>query len=270
MKIELGLDRHGIRCVRRSFQELASLPAAPSPTDLTLSTSTGAQTVSVVYYRAGYGPSDYPSDTEWQTRLKLELTTAIKCPSVGLQLAGAKKVQQVLATNTSLLARFLSPQYKQFESELRKTFMGIWPLDQSEAGQEALRLARHEPDRFVMKPQREGGGNNIYRQDIPRALDGMKSKEEVESYILMELIKPPPVSNIMVRGGTGEGMLGEVISELGCYGVALFRQRQDGAEGADVRENKYAGHLLRTKGATDDEGGVAVGFSVIDSPLLVD
>jgi len=34
--------------------------------------------------------------------------------------------------------------------------------------------------------------------------------------------------------------------------------------------NAEAGHLLRTKAATSNEGGVAAGFAVIDSPLLMD
>lgn len=221
--------------------------------------------MSLIYYRAGYGPADYPSSTEWATRLKLEQSTAIKCPSVGLQLAGAKKVQQVLATDRSLLRRFMSPAYASQAEALQDTFMGIWPLDHhSPAGQEALKLAQTQSERFVMKPQREGGGNNIYREAIPKALSKMKSEAEVEGYILMELIQPPSVSNIMVRGGAGQGLRGEVISELGCYGVCLFNQHT-----GEIQENEYAGHLLRTKGATDDEGGVAVGFSVIDSPLLV-
>ena len=33
--------------------------------------------------------------------------------------------------------------------------------------------------------------------------------------------------------------------------------------------NKHAGHLLRTKLSGTDEGGVATGFSVVSSPLLV-
>lgn len=51
----------------------------------------------MVYYRAGYGPGDYPSETEWQTRERLEKSMAIKCPTIAYQLVGAKKVQQVLA-----------------------------------------------------------------------------------------------------------------------------------------------------------------------------
>ena len=40
--------------------------------------------------------------------------------------------------------------------------------------------------------------------------------------------------------------------------------------GEEVVMNECGGHLLRTKAATSDEGGVAAGFAVLDSPLLVD
>jgi hypothetical protein len=35
-----------------------------------------------------------------------------------------------------------------------------------QAAAEAMRWARQQPAQFVMKPQREGGGNNIYGDDI--------------------------------------------------------------------------------------------------------
>lgn len=53
--------------------------------------------IAVVYFRAGYSPADYFGQTEWDARLKLERSTAIKSPSIGYHLAGTKKVQQVLA-----------------------------------------------------------------------------------------------------------------------------------------------------------------------------
>ena len=37
------------------------------------------------------------SSQEWSARLKLERSRAIKCPTVGYQLVGTKKIQQVLA-----------------------------------------------------------------------------------------------------------------------------------------------------------------------------
>jgi len=38
--------------------------------------------------------------------------------------------------------------------------------------------------------------------------------------------------------------------------------------GDAVVMNEVGGHLLRTKAATSDEGGVAAGYAVLDSPLL--
>lgn len=159
----------------------------------------------------------------------------------------------------------------------------LYPLDSSPAGLAALELAYAHPERFVLKPQREGGGNNIYRGDIPPFLDSLAEEDQTrkegepkgrEGYILMDLITPPPAEAIMVRAGEGRGTKGAVVSELGVYGVCLFRSgggdRVGGGEGgAEVLVNETVGQLLRTKGAESDEGGVAVGFSVIDSVLLV-
>lgn len=57
--------------------------------------------VAVVYFRAGYSPSNYPTETEWTTRRIIELSDAVKCPWIGLQLANTKKVQQVRFHNYS-------------------------------------------------------------------------------------------------------------------------------------------------------------------------
>ena len=57
----------------------------------------GEYLVAVTYYRAGYAPTDYPSEAEWNARLIVEESFSVKCPNVAYHLAGAKKVQQVLA-----------------------------------------------------------------------------------------------------------------------------------------------------------------------------
>lgn len=240
----------------------------------TLQPTADPREVAVIYYRAAYTPNDYPTNDEWGTRLLLERSRAIKCPSMALQLAGAKKVQQVL-TEPGVLEDFLlgaeRPDVGFGEGagtvtradldKLRKTWIGLWPMDNSPLGQEGTRLALEQSDRFVLKPQREGGGNNIYRSDIPGALKQLSQQprrhgdpEWKEGYILMELIQPPQgVHNWLVRGGEGKPRLADVVSELGVYGVMLF--------GADPRRavNKEAGVLLRTKGRESDEGGVAIG-----------
>lgn len=48
--------------------------------------------VAVVYYRSGYELEAYPTDKEWDIRLLIERSRAIKCPSVQYHLAGTKKV----------------------------------------------------------------------------------------------------------------------------------------------------------------------------------
>lgn len=49
---------------------------------------------------------------------------------------------------------------------------------------------------------------------------------------------------------------------LGIYGIWLH-------DGDKVLENKAAGYLLRTKAADTKEGGVATGYSVLDSITLI-
>lgn len=71
----------------------------------------GLQTVSVVYFRSGYEPAQYHGQDEWDARLLMERSTAIKCPSIHYHLAGTKKVQQALA-KPGILKKFLSDDSK--------------------------------------------------------------------------------------------------------------------------------------------------------------
>ncbi|KAL8885255.1 MAG: hypothetical protein Q9215_006865 [Flavoplaca cf. flavocitrina] len=237
--------------------------------------------VSLIYFRAGYSPSHYPTQASWDARLQLERSAAIKCPSILTHLAGSKKIQQVLATpNSPHLSNFLSrTSSSDMIERIRNTFTAIYPLDDTPEGQYAVRLATNPKDSggYVLKPQREGGGNNIYGAKIPEFLRGLgDDQQKWRSYILMELIKPPALRNSIFRNG--EVQSGEVIGELGVYGVCLWRNGNDetggkkGGEGKDgkVVENWEAGFLLRTKGSSSEEGGVAAGFGAVDSPCLIE
>ena len=44
--------------------------------------------VSVVYFRAGYTPNDYPTEKEWTARALVEHSFSIKCPCISYHLAG--------------------------------------------------------------------------------------------------------------------------------------------------------------------------------------
>lgn len=123
-------------------------------------------------------------------------------------------MQQVLA-EPGRLERYVD---KSTADVIRESFAGLYPLDSSPEGLAAYQLALSKPDDLVMKPQREGGGHNIYGQDILTELKRL-TVEERNAYILMDLIRSPPLGNLMIR--EGEVITGDVVSELGIYGIYL-------------------------------------------------
>lgn len=212
--------------------------------------------VSVVYFRAGYTPNDFPSEREWSARKTIERSMAIKCPSAPQHLAGTKKIQQVLAKPANL-RRFVSEEQAAI---LRTCFAGLYGLDEDggEAVDAIVQKACENPDDFVLKPQREGGGNNLYGEELSTALSEMGAAERA-SYILMDRIRPPTASVPLMRDGELDG--GPCACELGVYGTIL-------SDGSRVLLNESAGHLLRVKLDGVNEGGVCAGFAVLSSPVL--
>jgi len=59
--------------------------------------------VSVVYFRAGYTPNDYPTEKEWAARALVEHSFSIKCPCISYHLAGTR-ASPLLAT------RYMAPR----------------------------------------------------------------------------------------------------------------------------------------------------------------
>ncbi|XP_066290498.1 glutathione synthetase-like isoform X2 [Branchiostoma lanceolatum] len=214
--------------------------------------------VAVVYFRAGYSPANYPTEKEWSARLKIERSRAIKCPCISYHLAGTKKVQQELA-QPGVLERFLEDP--KAVSRVRATFAGQHTLEMGLEGDRTVQMVMRSPEDYVMKPQREGGGNNIYGEDIRTVLNELKDFEERTAYIVMDLICPAVVQNYFIRPGDWP-QLQDSSCELGIYGVFM-------AEGDQVFHNKQGGHYLRTNGSSGGDGGVYVGNAVLDSPYLV-
>lgn len=250
-------SKFGILCVRISLEQ-AQRKTTIGENNRLIFVPLGVE-ISVVYYRTGYGPCDYPSEAEWKSREHLEGSHAIQCPSVITQLAGTKKIQQLL-TNEKVLEQFQPLLSEKELSMIRKTFVGMWPLDDSELGRQGQQLAFESPELYVLKPQREGGGNNIYKEDIPAFLERIDRKEWT-NYILMELIEPPKVSNKILKGD--EIISGRIVSELGVFGTVLW----DLSSGKELMNNT-AGFLLRTKLQSSNEGGIAAGFGCLDAVLL--
>ena len=170
-------------------------------------------------------------------------------------------------------------------ASLRRVFARQYNLDvheessgsSSSVGQ-AIEAAILSPSDFVLKPQREGGGNNLYDDELVDALRAMSDSDRA-AFILMEKIRPSSCRARMLRDGVVTEA--EAICELGVYGVFIG----DGSAGSYTLEpassattpsrgafttyNKHGGFLLRVKSAQSNEGGVAAGYAVLSSPTLV-
>jgi len=213
--------------------------------------------ISVVYFRAGYTPADYHGEVEWEARTKLERSAAIKCPSAAYQCVGSKKIQQVLAA-PGVLEKFVSAEAA---ARIRGSFAGLYAMgDGSPESKQAAEAALKAPEQYVLKPQREGGGNNLYDTEMVHTLKTSK-EEELQAFILMDIISAPPAPALFLRDN--KVLEVEATTELGTYGICL-------SDGDKVVKSEFVGHLLRSKTASSKETGVAAGFGVLDSPILYD
>ncbi|KAM6976526.1 glutathione synthetase [Aplochiton taeniatus] len=253
--VENELWRRNVRVIRKQFEDVCNTGYLDKDKRLFVD----GQEVAVVYFRNGYMPQNYTSEQSWEARLLMERSLAVKCPDISTHLAGTKKVQQELA-RPGVLERFF-PEEAQAVTQIRATFAGLYTLDMGPEGDKTVAMALARPDRFVLKPQREGGGNNIYGADICRVLNEMEESSERTAYILMDKIQPCPAQNYLLRSD-GPLTPSTCLSELGVFG-AYVRQ------GKDMVLNECVGHLLRTKSSEHSDGGVAAGVAVLDNPLLV-
>ncbi|XP_076249666.1 glutathione synthetase isoform X2 [Calliopsis andreniformis] len=247
-----------IKVIRRSLRQLVSEAKLGPNKELIV----GNQVVSVVYFRSGYEVEAYPTEQEWAVRLLIERSRAIKCPSIHYHLAGTKKVQQSLAYPNALNTLL---EDDGTVKQIQDVFAGLYSLEFNNEGETIIEKAMSEPKKYVLKPQREGGGNNVYNEDVKQHLESMRNSNDRTAWILMDRLYPPVQKNYIIRAQNEpfENLcFSDVVSELGIYGVVIGDHEK-------ILYNKEVGHVLRTKLSNEDEGGIAAGIGAIDSPYLV-
>lgn len=249
------LKIYGINSVRCPFKDIKTHFEYSTENKRLIHKTTNRE-VGVVYYRTGYDLADYIDTSAWETRGFLEESYAIKAPDLSIQLAGAKKIQQSL-TRESIISKYVDDST--VKKQLMETFVKIYPLDDSPEGLKGQKLVMETPENYVLKPQREGGGHNVYKKDILEFLNKLP-KEQWKAYILMEIIDTASrKENYIVRDGKLSSE--PIISELGIYGTIVFDKNH-------ISKNDYSGSLLRSKLMTSNEGGVVAGYGCIDSMYL--
>jgi hypothetical protein len=146
-------------------------------------------------------------------------TTLLLAPTV-LPTALQNIIQLRNLLNKSIFLNRYFDDKKKIE-QVRGIFTGLSSVDNDEQGNKAVAAAMANPERYVLKPQREGGGNNIYGQDIPPFLSNIADANERNAYILMDRINPPITTNYVVRPGKSEAEMVKVVSELGIFGYVI-------------------------------------------------
>ncbi len=249
------VEEHGLRTRRASLEELGEKGELKGG-DLYYE----GFKVSLAYFRSGYAPFHYSNEKAWKARHLIEQSTAISIPSARTQLANTKLIQLVLSRQAAL-ERFVPASVAQ---RLARTCVAFCKLDEPVQISGCSVLGREEalrnPDSWVLKPHREGGGNNFFGDELVSKLQDM-SQAQGAAYILMEKIRQPAFDS--VRLVEGHPIAGRCVTELGFFSTAYFDPGS-----LDARFLRTDGYLLRTKDESMDEGLVLGGYSFLDSVAL--
>ena len=246
MGLFAALSQRGVRVVRATLAEVHQKGKLKNG-DLWV----GPQRIGVVYFRAGYAPGDLPDEESRSARRMLEASTAVLVPEASMQLAGTKKIQQVLA-DYSILSEFVP---ESVADQLKAYFAMMFGLEEEVEGRPAREFLAENAEQYVLKPQREGGGNNVYGAEIKDFLTSLPTSED-RAWIAMKRIEAETAESLLVVQEQAQSR--QSISELGIFG--LLR-----AQSGDLRMNMPVGHLVRTKASNVNEGGVVAGYACLNS-----
>ncbi|RIH72442.1 glutathione synthase [Vibrio splendidus] len=263
--LEVELQKQGVRTVRRTFEQLSCQLSSGDNQRLLLK-DVGA--VDVVYLRAGYQYSDYWAPelnesvcchTLSQTRLFMEQHHVAMNATISQQLATSKTMQMLLTMMPA--AEYARWGLTREEAELVKSVLA----DMKPITSESIEWFNTQADKqeWVLKNQGEGGGHCVFGDDISEQLSQLKP-EEYDAWALMQRLYPHErdVPTIAVRD-TQQTLVTDLVSEVGLF-TAYY-------QGKPVTElDGYAGYLIRSKPASENEGGIHSGKGILDSLTLIE
>lgn len=214
------------------------------------------RSASIAYFRGGYSPDHYANPDAWKGRRLLEHSQTLSIPSVTIQLANTKKIQQVLSHQPTL-EQFVSPQEA---AQLLETMVAMCPVDGPIQGTTGRQAALADPEGWVLKPSREGGGNNYFGDDLVKQLKELTTRQ-AHAFILMESIQQTPFRAVrLVEEKVVDNLC---VTELGHFSYALWEEAA-----AEPAFQDTEGYLLRTKDVGNREGLVLGGFSFLDTAAI--
>lgn len=262
--LEIALQKLGIRTIRRTFEQLSTQLSTGDNQRLLLQ-DIGA--IDVVYLRAGYQYIDYCAprlneavccQTLSQIRLFIEQHQVAVNATFSQQLATSKAMQMLLtAMPNSEYARWGLDDTD--AEQVKSVLTDMKPINKQTRSWFNTLPSKHE---WVLKNQGEGGGHCVFGENISEKLNQLSHHED-GAWALMKRLYPREraTPTIAVRSGEVK-QINNLVSEIGLF-TAYF-------DGAPVTElNGYAGYLIRSKPADENEGGIHSGRGILDSLVLI-
>eukprot|EP01017_Pseudomicrothorax_dubius_P010103 TRINITY_DN13568_c0_g1_i3.p1 TRINITY_DN13568_c0_g1~~TRINITY_DN13568_c0_g1_i3.p1 ORF type:complete len:483 (+),score=72.70 TRINITY_DN13568_c0_g1_i3:89-1450(+) len=251
------LSRIRIRVLRLSFSEISKRS--------TIDGSTGAiaidgYDVAIFYFRHGYVYEHYEEENAWEVRKMIEKSRAFKIPCVEYQLLNFKWFQFIIA-NPKELRQFVTDVSE--GSRIQACFSEFWAFNSMEDAMSIRNMVTAHPGNYVLKPQKEGGGNNIFEEGIVKTIDkALKAKDisSLKQYILMKRMRSTPKLTAGLRNG--KFVLFKGIAEVSFFSAFMSN---DGKPPLQID----GGYLVRTKRYDAPEGGFSIGEAFSDSIVLV-
>lgn len=263
--LELALTKLGIKTVRRTFEQLSRELSTGENGRLMLNGHGG---VDVVYLRAGYQYEDYYAPeldqdicchTLSQVRLFIEQHFVAMNATIGQQLATSKTMQLLLTQMPE--TEYLRWGLTLTEAKLVKSILAdMKPLN---ADTIVWFQSQAIPSEWVLKNQGEGGGHCIFGDDITQKLFEIPEQER-NAWVLMRRVFPREreKATLAIRGAT-QTLIDDLVSEIGLFSVFYKGEPATDLDG-------YAGYLIRSKPARENEGGIHSGMGILDSLVLID
>lgn len=202
--------------------------------------------IAVVYYRDGYMPDQYNEKT-WVVREQLEMCKAIKCPNIFLQLVNTKYFQYVMTKKDTWLKFGFSEADFEANSKVFPTIFSTTDFKDLEKLKTYI-LENGGYKSWVMKPQREGGGNNFFGEDIEQYVNS-HPLEDLKSFIFQKRIDMVTNTGVMTNWECSH--VREVDYEIGLFHCIVSDKNQiifQTVGGMSVNVKKSALNEAKDKG----------------------
>ncbi|KAL3104881.1 hypothetical protein niasHT_026376 [Heterodera trifolii] len=202
------------------------------------------------------------------TREIIRRSTAIQDTYRSL-LAHTKRMQQ-LFTLPGVVERFFPrPDEAHMVKAIREVLTKSWSIGEGdEEAEEIIKKVKMNPENYVMKWNECGasmeGKKIFFGNEIIEKLETMTSVER-NDFIIMEKLRPAQVKNHFIFPNSAPIFNVAATPELGIFGCLLGNIE----DGTVLQQFSGEAHQMKTKSATENEGGIWKGKSVYDSPLLV-